>query len=143
MDEIVARNPKNITVCVPPCCRACGCLHACALNQLARSTLWQYSPLPAWPTPTPIIHPHDHGPPTPNPTTPACPQARGFDTRADVQAFLFDNPDYMIAAVHFIFSFPTANLSGGNLTGLGNSSNPLFGQEGAIVNATDQFFNGT
>lgn len=31
------------------------------------------------------------------------PQARGFDTRDDVQDFLFNNPDYMVAAVHFVF----------------------------------------
>lgn len=31
------------------------------------------------------------------------PQALGFASRAAVQAFLLGHPDYMIAAVHFVF----------------------------------------
>ncbi|KAL6751513.1 hypothetical protein V8C86DRAFT_2775895 [Haematococcus lacustris] len=34
--------------------------------------------------------------------------AKGFPTRNAVQAFLLDNPDYMIAAVHFMFDDPSA-----------------------------------
>eukprot|EP00983_Pelagomonas_calceolata_P009181 297172-Pelagomonas_calceolata.AAC.5 len=40
-----------------------------------------------------------------------CPQARAFPTREAVQDFLFDNPDFMIGAVHFVFDSLSTNAT--------------------------------